>query len=143
MGSDNAYRIIDQDEMRRHQGMMNQMRGLKTVLVDKEQLIITVRENRDEHRARFDEAMVGYKAKAIELLNEHIERIKANAPEMVSVHLPMPSDHSDEYDRVIQMLIWSQDDQLELSDIEFSEYVMDEWGWKQEWTASNAMYSQS
>ena len=65
--------------------------------------------------------MIGYKAKAIELLNEHIERIKANAPEMVSVHLAMPSDHSDEYDRVIEMLLWSQDDQLELTDIEFSE----------------------
>ncbi len=122
---------------------MNQMRGLKTVLVDKAQLIETVKENRADHREGFDEAMIGYKAKAIELLNEHIERIKANAPEMVSVHLAMPSDHSAEYDRVIEMLLWSQDDQLELSDIEFSEYVMDEWGWKQEWTASNAMYSQS
>ncbi len=118
------------------------MRGLNTVLVDKDQLVVTVRENRAEHRARFDEAMVGYKVKAIELLGEHIERIKANAPEAVSVHLPMPSDHSAEYDRVIQMLIWSQDDQLELSALEFSEYVMDEWGWKAEFTASNALYSQ-
>ncbi len=122
---------------------MNQMRGLKTVLVDKEQLIVTVTENRDEHRARFDEAMVGYKAKAIELLEEHIGRINANAPEKVEIYLPMPSDHSDDYDRVIQMLMWSQDDQLELSDLEFSEFVLDQWGWKTEWTASNAMYSQN
>ncbi len=55
MGSDNAYRVIDEG-MR---SQMNQMRGLKTVRVEKAALLEQVKENRAEHRDRFEEAMEG------------------------------------------------------------------------------------
>ena len=38
---------------------------------------------------------------------------------------------------------WTDSNNTVISDIEFDQYVMDEWGWKAEFTASNALYSQS
>lgn len=111
------------------------------IRVNKKDLIAKLTENRATHHAAFEEAMAGYKTRAIELLEEHIERIKAKAPERVMVNLPMPQDHTDDYDRVIDMLDWSQDDDVWVNAHEFSTYVNDEWFWKEEVTATNALYS--
>lgn len=118
-------------------------RGLGSVLVDVEELKERVKQNRDQHRAAFVAAMDGYKALAIDLLEEHIGRIKDNAPERVSVSLAMPEDHTEDYDRVLEMLTWTLDAQLELTEHEFSEYVLDQWGWQREFATTAAMYSQS
>ena len=87
--------------------------------------------------------MAGYRDKAIKILADHIERIKANAPEKVAVSLPMPEDHSEDYELAIAMLEWSRDDHLELSDSEFSQYVMDNWGWQASFSESYMMYTSS
>ncbi len=120
---------------------MNEYRGLTEVLLDKADLLEKVTINHAKHRARFEEAMEGYKTKAIGLLYDHIERIKDNAPEKVFVQLPMPEDHSADYERVIEMLEWSKDDELELNEQEFSTYVLDQWGWQETFSQTYAMYS--
>jgi hypothetical protein len=122
---------------------MNEYRGLTTVLLDKADLLEKVNINYAKHRTRFEDAMVGYKLKAIELLEEHVQRIKDNAPEKVFVQLPMPEDHSRDYERVIEMLEWSQDETLELDESEFSTYVLDQWGWQEGFAQTYAMYSGS
>ncbi len=118
-------------------------RGLTEVLLNKERLLETVRENLATHREKFEEAMDGYKLKAIGLLSEHIQRIRDNAPEKVFIQLPMPEDHSRDYERVIEMLEWSQDDTLELDESEFATYVLDQWGWQEGFAQTYAMYSKS
>jgi hypothetical protein len=122
---------------------MSEYRGLTEVLLSKEALLEQVRTNYASHRQKFEEAMAGYKDKAIGLLYDHIERIKANAPEKVFVQLPMPEDHSRDYERVIEMLEWSKDDTLELDESEFSTYVLDQWGWQEGFAQTYAMYSGS
>lgn len=119
------------------------IRGLNTVLVGKEQLLEQVRENRETHREKFEEAMDGYKRKAIELLEDHIDRIKRNAPERVRVDLPYPIDHTDDYDRIIKQLEWSLDNQIELNEQEFNTYVRDQWGWKEAFSETHTMYTSS
>ena len=122
---------------------MKEYRGLSEVLLNKDALLEQVRENYDSHREKFEEAMVGYKAKAIELLEAHIQRIRDNAPEKVFVQLPMPEDHSKDYERVIEMLEWSKDTDLELDESEFATYVLDQWGWQEGFAQTYAMYSKS
>jgi hypothetical protein len=63
--------------------------------------------------------------------------------EKVFVQLPMPEDHSRDYERVIEMLEWSQDETLELDESEFSTYVLDQWGWQEGFAQTYAMYSGS
>ena len=122
---------------------MNDYRGLTEVLVETGALLETVKENLTNHRNKFELAVAGYKIRAIEILNDHIERIMANAPEKVVVSLPWPEDHSADYERVIEMLKWSTDTHLELNEHEFATYVLDQWGWQEKFTTTAAMYSGS
>jgi TRAP-type C4-dicarboxylate transport system substrate-binding protein len=123
--------------------MEHRERGLTLVLVNRDKLLEKVKENRENHRAKFEEAMEGYKRKAIQLLEEHIDRIANNAPERVIVNLPYPVDHTEDYDRVVEQLEWSLDDTLELNEQEFNTYVRDQWGWKQAFQETHTMYSSS
>ena len=122
---------------------MTDYRGLSEVLLNKDALLEQVRENYALHREKFEEAMDGYKAKVVGLLEEHIQRIRDNAPEKVFIQLEMPEDHSKDYERVIEMLEWSKDDDLELDEQEFATYVLDQWGWQEGFSATYAMYSSS
>lgn len=100
-------------------------------------------ENRAEHRAIFEEALEGYRAKAIELLEQHIVKIKKGKVERVAVSLPVPEDHTDDYDRVITMLDMHTGDTIEMPEHDFQCYVMDDWAWKQQFLTSSASYSKT
>lgn len=112
-----------------------------TVVVQKDKLVETLTTNRDAHRAIFEEALEGYKTRSVELLEEHIERIKKGKVERIVVSLPVPEDHTDDYDRALTSLEWSIFDEVELSMREFDQYVRDNWSWKNEFTATTAMYN--
>ena len=122
---------------------MNEQARLDRIRVDKDDLIGTIETNLAGHRTLFLEAMEGYKRKAIMMLEVHIERIKENAPERVMVSLPMPEDHSDDYERALEMLRWSLDDELWLDAHQFDCYVRDQWGWRDQFTASVTPYLES
>lgn len=116
---------------------------METVVVDKAKLMEKLTENRAAHRAIFEEALAGYQTRAIEILNDHLKRIKAGKVEVVFVQLPVPSDHTDDYDRAIATLEWTLFDEVELTIREFDMYVRDSWAWRQEFLTSNSVYSES
>lgn len=112
-----------------------------TVVVQKDKLVETLTANRDAHRAIFEEALEGYKTRSVELLEEHIERIKKGKVERIVVSLPVPEDHTDDYDRALTSLEWSIFDEVELTMREFDQYVRDNWSWKGEFTATTSLYN--
>jgi hypothetical protein len=114
---------------------------MQSVVVDKMKLIETLRTNLATHREQFEEALSGYRVRCIELLEEHIERIRRGKVERVMVSLPMPEDHTDDYERAISTLEWTLLDTVELSIAEFDQYVRDNWRWKGEFTATSTMYA--
>lgn len=113
------------------------------VRLSKEDVLSTLMDNRENHRAKFEEAMEGYKEQAIKTLEKHIAQIKANDPQRVMLSLPLPEDHTDDYDRAIDMLQWSLDDEVVLNNREFQTYIQDDWGWKQEFESTYSMYTSS
>lgn len=117
--------------------------SMNTVVVDKTKLLEQLEANRDAHRDVFIEALAGYKAKVLELLEEKIERVRKNAVERVYIDLPMPEDHTEDYDRAIATLKWTLLDEVTLTIQEFDMYVRDSWGWKRQWTTSNSVYAAS
>lgn len=121
--------------------MYENQTGLDSIRVKRETLLEVLKSNRDSHRATFEEAMEGYRRKSIEILEDHIKRIKDDAPEKIVVSLPIPDDHTDEYDRVIEMIEWSIDDEFWLSGHEFDQFVRDNWGWKAAFLATASAYS--
>ena len=82
---------------------------MRAIRVDKDDLLKKVQTNRDAHRGIFEEAVEGYRKRSVEILEEHIQKIKAGKLEEVYVRLPRPSDHTKDYDRVIEMLEMHED----------------------------------
>lgn len=114
---------------------------METVKIDKVELARVLEENRAQHRAEFEEALEGYKKVATQQLEEQVERIRAGKIFQVQVVLPLPQDHTEDYDRVIRQCEMSVEAELVLTDHEFQCYVMDDWSWKKQFTATNSAYS--
>jgi hypothetical protein len=100
-----------------------------------------VKENREKHRAIFLEAVEGYRTKAIAFFEKQIETIKAGKKIQEVLRMPLPEDHTKDYDRAIQMLQNTVDEEIELDGREFGCYVMDDWEWTQSFYTSNTRYS--
>jgi hypothetical protein len=117
---------------------------MKTMCLTAE-VLAKVRENRTKHAEIVAEAIVGYMAKAKELLHtatEAVERWKpGQKPVILRFDLKYPVDHRGEYDTIIRMLEMHKEEKIELNADEVRQFVMDEWEWMHEFLASNAAYS--
>lgn len=110
-------------------------------IVKKDELLERIRANRATHRQIFEEAIEGYRTAAVQALNEKIDEVKSGRIVSILVKLPVPEDHTDEYDRVIDMLEMDQRDEIELDEYTFAQYVRDDWGWKDHFVTTNSRYS--
>lgn len=113
---------------------------MNTITVDKAQLLGALESNRATHADIFQRAIEKYRARSIELFEDYIAQVKAGKPVPRTIPLPMPEEHTADYDRTIAMLQWHQYEEVELSESEFRQYVQDQWGWHQTFTANSASY---
>jgi hypothetical protein len=111
------------------------------VKVNRNELLDVVRKNREQHRKIFEEAIEGYRSAAIKELDAMLNEAKAGKRIRRTVSLVEPVDQTREYNKVIRMLEMSTEDVIELQEHEFSQYVLDDWGWKGQFLASNSAYS--
>jgi hypothetical protein len=112
------------------------MHGLGFVIVQRGKLLERLGENREKHRAIFESALEGYRSRAIVELDAMLEDAKAGRQIRRMVSLIEPEDHTEDYDRVIDMLEMSVNDEIEISAQEFAQYVRDDWAWKRAFYAS-------
>jgi hypothetical protein len=113
------------------------------IKVDKEKLLATLETNRAAHGAAYETAKRGYIRVTTQQLQEHIERL-ANGDLIERAWIPSPpDDHTSDYDDVISMMEWSMDNEVELTQAQFKQYVQDDWGWKDAWVTSNTAYIES
>ena len=114
--------------------------SMKQIRVDKAQLLKILQKNRSEHRATFLEAQKAFRVVAIKALDAQLKAARQGRPFELGrlVSLTAPEDHTVDYDRSIQMLEMSVDQQITVDEREFQNYVQDVWNWSREW-ASNSM----
>jgi hypothetical protein len=120
-----------------------ELRGMSTVRVDRAKVLEKLVVNREGHRAVFEEALDGFHAAVIEHLDKALADAKKGKSYTTAIYLPEPQDHTRDYDRVIALLEMSLDEQLELSDREFAQFVLDDWGWKGDFIATATNYTQN
>lgn len=113
---------------------------MRNVNVNRTELIDKLTANRAQHRAVFEEALVGYQTRLIAELERRIRDLRKGRRIDHYIRLPEPEDHTDEYDRVIAMAEMSVDDTIQLSNDDFAQYVMDQWHWKQNFTETTEVY---
>jgi len=108
-------------------------------------LMAKVTENRDKHRAVFEDALDGYKKAAEKALADRIEKIRAGKRGVsLYVSLTEPTDHTRDYDRVIGMLKMHKEagnNIIELAEADAARYVNDDWEWKRQWAKLSNSYA--
>jgi len=109
----------------------------------KSELLRKIRANRNAHKAIVAEAWAGYKAEALSRLRKALESLDAGELGQVSIHVVAPEDHSKEYEAAISMLENCLQDDIEIDVREYSQLVLDEWGWNASFLDNNAQYSKT
>jgi hypothetical protein len=115
---------------------------LRQVKVNKTQLIEVLKKNREGHRDEFLKAQEGFKKKVIETFEERLADARAGKKFNVWISMPEPEDHTADYDLALGMLEMEVDENVVLAEAEYRQLVNDDWGWKNQFTATNAMYTQ-
>jgi len=116
---------------------------MKDVTVPREKLLDIVKRNREHHRAAYLEAFEGYSTAMRKALEDNLAAFKANSRHRVVITEYPPEDHTGDYDVVLQMIEMEVNGTVKLDQASFRQYVRDEWGWKQQWSVSNAKYMPS
>ena len=116
---------------------------MNAINVKKSELLDVLRKNREQHRKIFLEAQESYRTAVIKELDFMLEEARSGRRIKRAVELTEPVDQTREYDRVIRMMEMSVDETIPLEEHEFRCYVLDEWGWKASFLASNRHYSKT
>lgn len=113
---------------------------MENVRVQKDALLDKIETNRAAHRATFEDALNGYRKEVIEQLEKMLAEARSGKRVRRAIDLIEPMDQTKDYDRVIAMLKMSTDEVIHLDERTFACYVLDDWQWKHQFTASTANY---
>lgn len=114
---------------------------MKEVKVKRANLAQILQDNLKAHQKIFDEALATYKTRVIQVLERHLEDAREGRRMPESIYIAQPVNQSHEYKRAIRMMELSVEDEIVLTQIEFDQYVMDRWHWKQDFLVKNSAYS--
>jgi hypothetical protein len=113
--------------------------GSRTISVKKVDLIVKIKENKENHIVEYDKAVIAYKKAALELLAELTKKVNEGDLE-IRLNLVTPINNSANYDKIIEMFEWEVNEIVELEQNEFIEYVQDETDFAVNTKFSNATY---
>ena len=115
---------------------------MKNVIVEKKKLLEALKENREKHQKDYDEALENWAGTARIQLADELDDLK-NCPEDASLFfdLPKPESYVKDYDRAIAMVEMDVRDTLEMSEMDFRQFVLDEWGWKESFDNITKVYN--
>jgi hypothetical protein len=112
------------------------VKGIQHIEVKKADLVADLEKNRAGHRAQYEEAHAGYRKALLETVAKMYDDAKKGLDVQHFIHLDIPEDHTKDYDRVIGMMKMSIDDTVIITSSEYSQYVMDDWGWKEKFVGT-------
>jgi len=99
--------------------------GNRTIKVNKQQLIDKIKENKLNHIAAYEKAVIAYKEEALRQLAELTNKAN-NGEQQLRLTLTTPINNAQNYDKIVEMFTWEVEETVELEQKEFTEYVQDE-----------------
>lgn len=114
---------------------------MRPVKVNKQELLKSLKKNREAHHGIFLEALEGYRKEAIKVFSENLDKVKNGEPFPHYVNLVQPIDHTADYDVAIGLLEFGLDNTVDLDEESYRHFVLDDWDWKQQFLSTNSYYS--
>ena len=115
--------------------------GESKVTIEKNNLLSAIRANREKHVKEFEETHAGYRVALVEELTKKLAEAKEGKRVGQHIEAAEPASHVKDYDRVIRMIEMSTAAEIIITEQQFSQYVLDEWGWQAAFKAMSARYS--
>lgn len=128
--------------------------GIKTVTVNREKLLHTLKDNLTIHKEVYEEAMKGYEGakitKMVDLSTAASQATRENTSSnrkavheayTAYAHLSRPQDQSESYELAIEIMKWETEEKIELNINDFQCYVRDNWNWKDAFRGSVSAYA--
>lgn len=116
---------------------------MKSVKVSVETLLKVLKKNREAHKNAIDEVMKVYREKVISELDKALKAAKEGREIITDLNLTRPLNMTSYYDRIIGMLEMSIESEVEITQAEYSNYILDKWSWGNAVSSSTASYSSS
>jgi hypothetical protein len=114
-----------------------------TIVAKRDEVLATLRTNRETHSTIVREAREGYVEKAKAALAAKLDRLSSGKLVALSFSLRVPLDYTKVYDTAIRMLELHQNDTIELDAAQVRNLMQDEWDWTDQFYGTNAIYSKS
>lgn len=114
---------------------------MKTVKVEKSELLTHLSNNRKAHIVEYDQAILGYREALVQAFAKALKEAKAGKDISHTVSVTRPKNYVEHYDKIISMLEWTTDEFIELDQMEFTMYVQDEWAWKNDFKVTSSLYN--
>ena len=118
---------------------------MDSIKMKRSELLVIVRENQIKHVAEYGEAVEDFKNLVVKIAKENLKTVNTGDLEKIArvrAFPQAPRSYEKEYGRAIRMLELSVDDVVEIDEHTFNQLVLDEWSWKQAFTAMSASYKQ-
>lgn len=106
---------------------------MKTVKINRDELLAIVRENKQKHIAEYEETVEDYKKAAILIAKSNLKLANSGDIKKISqtrTFPALPESYEQSYTRAIRMLELSVEEIIELEQGIFNQLVLDEWQWK-------------
>jgi plasmid stability protein len=105
---------------------------MEKITVKKSDLLEKLEANMADHRQIFEEALAGWERETIAELAVRTREIRAGKKRTVTIHKAIPIDHTADYLRAIEMVKMAVGETVTLTEDDFAQYVMDDWGWQRQ-----------
>lgn len=110
------------------------------VTVSVEELLATVKGNRELHAANYKAAKEGFIILLGKELAKKMSDLEAGKKVDLYIKAQKPENYTKSYDEVIGMLEMSQAESLEIDQKQYRQLILDKWDWSERWSQSNSVY---
>ena len=114
---------------------------MKTIKVEKSELIDILEKNKKVHIKEFKDTWSGYKEDVQSWMEKQVLNLRSNKDFEVRFEGTMPYSNEEDYTKILGMLELSVDTEVDLTTEEYTSYVQDDWEWKHHFSAMNSTYS--
>ena len=108
----------------------------RKVTVTKSDLLAKLKAGLEKHQTEFLKADAGYKEAAVDFLELALARAKTGDLTDIHFRLQAPGNFAKDFERAIAMIEMSVQDQVELDEQTFKQWVLGEWAWANNFEAS-------
>jgi len=116
---------------------------MNKVKIEKGKLLDQIEINRTEHKFIYEEAIIGWKKEVTEALTDALHDATEGISFDTKFDIEEPMHHLKEYDEILEMIRWHDEDYIELDKIEFNRYIRDNWEWMYGFLGNASTYSSS